>query len=122
MICDCSTRLDYFEPNPDEEFSEFLSSVSKLGSDKDYDFCQCKNCNQLYIVEPISRGPLVVKVTSKSELIGFNEVPYRKEIMIKNYGGTSEIKCIQAGCKNKALNEVAFCIEHIFDWSIYNVT
>ena len=122
MKCSCATRNNCFEPNPDEEFSEFLSSITKLDNDKDYDLCQCNLCKQLYVVEPNSRGPLVVKVASKSELVGFNEVPYRKEIMIKNYGGTSDTKCIQAGCRNKALNNMAFCIEHAFDWSTYNVT
>ena len=89
MICDCINRKEYYEPHPDEEFSEFKDSIEIIKGNENYLLCKCPKCYHLYAVEPNSRGPLIVKVSNIKQFDEFNETPYRKMLFIKFNGGLS---------------------------------
>ncbi len=116
MKCRCVQLSELFEPNPDEEFSEFLDSVNHIESSEEYSLFLCPSCSQYYAVEQWSRGPIVVKIETKEEFTSFDDVPYRKKLFIDSCGGLSDKKCIQAGCEAKALISLVFCAEHAFEW------
>lgn len=116
MKCRCVQLSDFFEPNPDEELSEFLGAMNHVESFEEYALFQCPICSQYYAVEQWSRGPIVVKIETKEEFISFDDLPYRKKLFIDSYGGLSDKKCIQAGCEEKALVNLVFCVEHGFEW------
>lgn len=116
MKCSCDHLSQFFEPHPDEEFNEFIDSVSLVESSEDYGLYHCECCGQYYAVEQYSRGPLIAKLNSLTEFTSFDGIPYRKLLFIESYGGMSDKKCIQAGCSEKALANLAFCVEHGFEW------
>ena len=83
MICTCRDLAKCFEPNPDEEFRDFITSVTFIRQVDEYALYTCEKCSQYYAVEQWSRGPLIVKLETKEEFDSFDETPYRKQLFIE---------------------------------------
>jgi hypothetical protein len=116
MTCICASRKQYFELHPDEELPQFIEVLIKLEESGDYGLFRCPSCQQLWIIDIHSRGPLAVKVQSKSAFAAFDDIPYRKDLLTQFYGGLSAERCIQSGCEKNALNGIVFCIDHAMEW------
>jgi len=119
MGCRCKERPEYFDTFPDEEVYEVVSTLKEVDTYRHFNLLACDSCNQLYIAELQSRSPLFVKVKSRKDLAVFNEVEYRKLLILSSHGGLSENKCMQSNCNNKALKGMYLCVEHAFDWGCY---
>lgn len=116
MNCACINRLKYFAPHPDEEFNMILDSLSFKDKSSEFHLYQCDVCKQLYAIDKISRGPLIVKIDSVETFYNFDEIPYRKLIFTELNGGVSDRVCLQANCKNYSLGDIVFCLEHAYPW------
>ncbi|MFL1467604.1 hypothetical protein ACJO3M_16190 [Marinobacter sp. HN1S83] len=116
MSCICASKNQYLELHPDEELPQFIDSLTKFEESGDYGLFECPSCHQLWIIDIHSRGPLAVKVQSESEFLKFDDVQYRKDLMVQLQGGLSGELCIQSGCEKNALNGLRFCIDHAMEW------
>lgn len=113
--CSCSRLDDFYEPHPDEECLRILSSFKKIKSYEDIWLGCCKICQQFWIVNSVSRGPLIVKVASDSSLERFDEGHYRKLCYLKSCADESEDECIFRNCSNNAVRNMAICVDHALD-------
>ncbi len=114
--CNCNTQPDFLDIHPDK-LEDFLAGFDQLeGSAYQgiYHLYACNACGGLWIIDDTTRGPMAVRVESESELIGFDERPYRRELCIVMHGGLSNTKCMYRGCEQHALRGGVFCVDHVY--------
>ena len=44
----------------------------------------------------------------------FDDKPYRREYFVRSHGGESDRQCTWAGCRNRALKDMAICVDHAY--------
>ena len=115
-MCSCSDRPEFFDLHPDEALPDFLSDLVREGErhEAGHGLFRCSECNTLWIVDDLSRGPLAVRAASIDDFTHFDEKPYRRSLLIENHGGPGSEECLQAGCKKKALKDIVFCVDHAY--------
>jgi hypothetical protein len=77
----------------------------------------CKNCGQLWQVDAWDKYSygLAIKYSGTIEdWKRLSDIDIRKEAMIINHGGLSDNECQWSRCKNKALKDMAICVEHAY--------
>jgi hypothetical protein len=111
--CDCTSRPDYFDVHP-EELGEFLAGFERLTHERLalHHLYRCVDCDTLWIVDDVTRGPMAVRCRLPTDIDGFDERPIRRELCIRMHGGLSDKTCLFRGCKNHAMKSIAFCVEH----------
>ncbi len=76
---------------------------------------RCPECGSLWSVDVSDKLHWQVVVHLRSEDDFENDTTeIRKNLLLKFRGGNSEDKCIWAGCSNKAVKDVAYCIDHLW--------
>jgi hypothetical protein len=113
--CDCESRPAFFGIHPDE-LEDFLDGFDQLTNDRfvEYHLFRCPACTTLWIVDDMTRGPMAVRAADAREIEGFDERPYRRELLIAMHGGLSERTCMWVRCDNRAVNGVVFCVNHLY--------
>jgi hypothetical protein len=111
--CDCQARAEFFDIHP-EDLAAFLIGFAQLTTDRReiYHLFRCPVCRTLWLVDDMTRGPMAVRVHSEAAALGFDERPYRRQLAVDMHGGVTEQKCAFAGCGNRALRRIAFCVDH----------
>lgn len=85
------------------------------------DWCylvRCKECNQLWQVDAwdkYSHGLAIKFSGAIEEWERLSDIEIRKSAMIDNHGGLSDKECQWNKCRNKALNDMAICVEHAYE-------
>lgn len=113
--CSCHQLDGFLEPHPDEEFPKFIDSFAKLNSYEDVWLGQCQICQQSWVVNSVSRGPLMVKTGIDISLEAFDEMHYRKLSYLQHNGGESREQCMYRGCSKNAVKNMAICVDHALD-------
>lgn len=115
MKCKCSKLPDYFylenapwhfEKNLNiEDYKDWM----KLGS--------CHKCGQLWAVDEWDKysHQMVSKISSRQGWEKGESIELRKQLLLKNRGGVTEQACILAGCGKKAVKDVVYCIDHLYE-------
>jgi hypothetical protein len=110
--CNCRERLPFFDIHPDE-LEAFLNGFEQLTHGReDFHLFRCPSCGSFWIVDDVTRGPMAVRAASAIEINSFDERPYRRDLMIAWHGGLTENKCLFAGCDNRTLKGIVFCVDH----------
>jgi|SaaInlStandDraft_4_1057021.scaffolds.fasta_scaffold39777_2 hypothetical protein len=114
-MCDCSATNKWVEgTRKDSRFSPMKELL--IG-----DWCylvKCQECNQLWQVDAWDKywhGIAIKYFGSAKEWIQISGEAIRKEIIIGNYGGISDKLCQWHRCKEKALSDLAFCVDCAYD-------
>jgi len=91
---------------------------------KPKDWChlvRCLSCGQLWQVDEwdkYQQGIAIKFLGDKDTWETISDREIRKEIMIANHNGISEKECQWFGCKNKALGNMVFCVDHAYQSGI----
>ncbi len=77
---------------------------------------KCPICGCLWSIDVWDKlqWQVVIKLESENDL-GNDSTVIRKELLFKARGGTSNDKCIWARCENKAIKDVVYCLEHLWE-------
>jgi hypothetical protein len=113
-MCDCGELDDIVSCGDDE--NEFIRQrrLRLLRAKQDAGLYGCPDCNSYWQVDHRQRGPQAIKVSEPFKWDSFDDRPYRRKLLERWHGGCSSERCIWAGCKEMALNGIAFCVEHAY--------
>ncbi len=115
-MCSCNDRPEFFDLHPDEALPDFLDNLVQEGDrhEAGHGLYRCPECDTLWIVDDLSRGPLAVRAASVNDFTKFDEKPYRRSLLIENHGGLGSEDCLQASCEKKVLKGMVFCVDHAY--------
>lgn len=79
---------------------------------------QCSNCVQFWQLDKIDRlqVSLAIKLETDSNWRDFDDRPVRFNYLISSRGRIAAEKCIMEGRNEHALNSLAHCVKHSFDY------
>ena len=117
MNCECNQLPRIFNV---ERYPNRLMDHLELIDRKDSGWLKlynCSVCGQYWQVDLIDRLQVncAIKIDNPAEWQNFDDKPLRLQYLIDSRGGLSEEECVMAGCKNKALNSLAYCPKHAYE-------
>jgi len=117
MNCQCSQLPRIFNV---ETFPNRLSDSLDLVDQKDSGWrklYKCSVCGQHWQLDLLDRLQVncAIKISNPSEWHSFDDKPVRMQYVFDVRGGVSHEDCIVAGCTNKALKSLAYCLGHAYD-------
>jgi len=119
MNCQCSLLPRIFNV---ETFPNRLSDSLDLVDQKDGGWLKlnkCSDCGQHWQLDLIDRLQVncAIKIDNPDEWQRFDDKPVRMQYVFNVRKGLSDEDCIVAGCKNKALKSLAYCLGHAYDYA-----
>ncbi len=78
----------------------------------------CRSCHQLWRVDVADRLQVqfAVKLPERANWEKFDAVPLVKQFLLASRGGLQVSgECIRAGCSNRPVRSVAYCLEHLYE-------
>lgn len=113
MSCSCTSQASSFYL--DEAPMGFKDQLELIRIGDWIRLERCSNCGTLWSVDVWDKlqSQVVIKLESEDDFEQ-DSTDIRKNLLLKSRGGTSDDECIWAGCKNKAIKEVAYCLEHLW--------
>ena len=117
MECDCQRSGEYLPlVTGADDFADQLELVEYF-SEKWVRLYRCNKCGQHWQVdvgaEADRRTPLAIKIPDAESWANFDDGPIRKKYFIESLGGLTGKECLYKGCKNRRLNGVVFCPDHL---------
>lgn len=78
---------------------------------------KCSVCDQYWQVDLIDRLQVncAIRIDNPAAWQNFDDKPVRVQYLIDSRGGLSTDECVMAGCKNKALQSLAYCPQHAYE-------
>jgi len=116
-MCDC-IKFDKWRKGSIQD--KPFSTMEKVGI-KPKDWChlvKCLSCGQLWQVDEWDKYHHAIAIKfygDKDDWETISDVEIRKEIIIANHNGISNKECQWIGCKNNALGDMAFCVDHAYE-------
>jgi len=114
-MCDCQDIETWREGTRSDRPFKHMEQL-KVG-----DWCylvRCKECGQVWQVDTwdkYTHGLAIKYFGNIEDWVRISDIEIRKSAMIVNHGGLSEKECQWQGCKNRALKDMAICVEHAYD-------
>ena len=117
MNCQCSQLPQIFNV---ETLPNRLSDALDLVEQKDSGWrklYRCYVCGQHWQLDLIDSLQVncAIKIDSPGDWQSFDDKPVRMRYVFDVRGGASDEDCIVAGCTNKALRSLAYCLGHAYD-------
>jgi hypothetical protein len=117
MNCECNQLPRIFNV---ETYPNRLMSHLELVNRKDSgwrELYKCSVCGQHWQVDVLDRLQVncAIRIDNLDEWPDFDDKPVRVQYLIDSRGGLSEAECVMAGCKNKALQSLAYCPKHGYE-------
>ena len=115
-MCNCQSLGECVEAVPTRD--KFVGNFSKLDRSAKLwaELFICKSCGQHWIVEEGAemdrRINKAFKISDPENWLEHDTNSVLASWLIKQHGGTSELKCAFSGCNNMALKNMAVCVEH----------
>ncbi|MBC8377718.1 MAG: metal-binding protein [Planctomycetes bacterium] len=111
--CDKMPSVFYYE-NAGKNFYKHLEKVESSGW---FELYKCKKSCQYWRIDVWDKlqERFVVRIEDVKNWEGFDVTPLIKELIIKNRGGATNQDCVWTGCKNKRVEGVAYCIDHLYE-------
>ena len=113
-MCDCSKTEKWCKGTRSDLPYNNMEQI-KVG-----DWCylvHCKDCGQLWQVDAwdkYAHGLAIKFFGAVEDWERLPDIEIRKTAMINNHGGLSDKDCQWSVCKNKALKDMAICVEHAY--------
>jgi len=114
MRCDCPTLPDLFYL--DEAPQGFRDSLHGEEAQNWMSLFCCPVCGTLWAIDNPDKfyDQVIARVIDRDSWENNNNSEGRKQLLLKSRGGTTEEECSWAGCKDKCIKGVAFCLEHLW--------
>ena len=116
-MCDCKDFGKWQKGSIQDEPFKSMEKVSVNIEDWS-NLVKCPTCGQLWQVDEWDKyhhGIGIKYFGDKDSWETIEDVEIRKEIIIENHNGLSSNECQWFGCKNKALGDMAFCVDHAYE-------
>lgn len=75
---------------------------------------RCLHCNTHWQLDFNDRSEFAIKVPEPENWPDFDDKPYRREYFVRTHGGESDRQCTWAGCRSRALKDMAICVDHAY--------
>ena len=117
MNCECNQLPRIFNV---ETYPNRLMAHLELIDKKDggwLSLYKCSVCAQYWQVDLIDwlQVNCAIRIDNPAEWHDFDDKPVRVQYLIDSRGGLSEEGCVMAGCKNRALQSLAYCPKHAYE-------
>ena len=114
MKCKCSKLPEAFYLR--EGHREFEKSLKREDTGNWIWLGSCPKCGALWAVDEWDKyQPQVAnRVTSREGWDGLDNIEMRKQLLLKSRGGFTDKKCVWAGCHDKAVKGVMYCLDHLW--------
>ena len=115
--CECANLPETINLESSEaRFADDLSTVNKKTW---LTLAKCGACGQLWQLDLIDKlqTNLAIKVPTDIDWASFDDKPLRTNHLIRSRGGISDKPCIVQACQNLAINSLAYCPHHAFDYA-----
>lgn len=95
----------------------FYRHLDKIKTGDWVELHKCKICGQHWRIDGWDQGQqrFVVKIDDTEKWQDFDITPLIKDLLLKNRGGLIDKECIWAGCKNKRVKGVVYCVDHLYE-------
>lgn len=112
MQC-CCAELDECVGYGESE-SEFCSGFTLIDERPLQRLYRCEHCATHWQLDVDDRSGFAIKVAQPENWPTFNDLPYRRGFFIRFHGGEGEKNCLWAKCPNRALVDMAICVDHAY--------
>lgn len=115
MQCSCGERSDFVEISQD--FTEFVAGMPILETGDWIKLLQCPSCSQLWRTDEWDKYQTLYacKLRSAEGWKSIDMEALIKRRMVENHGGLDTFPCFAKGCKQHALKERAYCVDHFYE-------
>lgn len=115
MKCKCYSLSEVFYI--DQGPNGFEKNLKQLDVENWMRLYQCPECGQLWAIDEWDKysWQVVSKVTEIEGWADDQREKERKNLLLTERGGTTEEKCVWAGCNARAVKGVAYCLEHLWN-------
>ena len=114
MKCKCPYLPDifYLEDGP----KGFEKVLHQLEMDNWMRLYSCPHCGDLWAIDELDKYQIQVvnRVKDKRNWSGQDTAQQRKQLLLKSRGGLIDSECIYAGCHEKQVKGVFYCLEHLW--------
>jgi len=112
MPCQCAELPNCI--NYEEAGSKFVRSLELVAEGAWARLCRCLHCNTHWQLDVDHRSDLAIKITKPDNWPKFDDKPYRREYFMRLHGGEGDAQCTWPGCRNRALKDIAICVDHAY--------
>ena len=111
--CSCSTLPDIIRVDDHEAFVRGLAEIEVGDWVR---LVRCPSCGQFWSVDQWDKlqRQFALKIPARDGWRDFDTVPLRKRFLAESLGGTTDEKCIWAGCSARRLRGTVHCLEHLY--------
>lgn len=115
MKCKCQKLADLFYI--DQGPRGFEKKLKEVDAKNWMRLCECPSCGQLWAIDEWDKysWQVVSRVSDQTNWADSERVNERKELLLKERGGTTDDECQWAGCEGKRVKGVAYCLEHLWN-------
>lgn len=115
MQCSCSGRSNLVEISPD--YTEFVAGMRILETGDWIKLLQCPSCSQLWRTDEWDKYQTLYacKLRSPDGWKSTNMEALIKKRIFENHGGLDTSPCLAKDCKQHALKERAYCVDHFYE-------
>jgi hypothetical protein len=77
----------------------------------------CPECGTLWAVDEWDKyqPQVVMRVEDRANWEGTGAAGKRKRLLLTSRGGLTDKECIRAGCHQKAVKGVVYCLDHLWE-------
>jgi len=77
----------------------------------------CPECGTLWAVDEWDKysWPVVTRVEERGDFGRVDTTPKRKQLLLKSRGGLTDQRCTWAGCHQRAVRGVVYCLDHLWE-------
>ena len=77
----------------------------------------CPKCGTLWAIDEWDKyvPQAATRVEDRNNWDGADTTEKRKQLLLKSRGGLTDEECIWAGCHQKAVKEVVYCLDHLWE-------
>ena len=95
----------------------FESRLRKVAQGNWVSLHKCRWCRQHWRLDDWDKytTQFAVKIDDPQHWETFDSTDLEKGLLLESRGGTTDKKCIWAGCGNKSVQGVAYCIDHLYE-------
>ena len=114
MKCQCSELPDVFYLEEGSKgFEEGLQQEDIANWMRLY---SCPHCGAMWAVDEWDKYQIQVvhRVSERENWMSQDTTQQRKQLLLKSRGGLSDSECQWAGCHEKQVKGVAYCLEHLW--------
>jgi hypothetical protein len=114
MKCKCAKLPDAFYL--DEVPRGFAKGLKREDDGNWIWLVYCPKCGALWAIDKWDKyqEQIVTRVRSQDGWDGVDTTDLRKQLLLKSRGGFTDAECIWAGCHDKAVKGVVYCLDHLW--------